>query len=101
MFFKRFNMGCIMRKPVFCTSENKGADQRCDCFTTYIVFSLYFINPKLEASSHGLWLYSLVCDRPGRKPMVFLQCFSFNGFYLIEFFKIIIQKALAVSTTIE
>ena len=30
-------------------------------FATYIVQSLYFINPKFQASSNLLWLYSLVC----------------------------------------
>ena len=33
-----------------------------------IVQSIYFLNPKFQASSHLLWLYSLVCARPGRKP---------------------------------
>ena len=29
--------------------------------------SLYFLNPKLHASSYLLWLYSPVCVGPGRK----------------------------------
>ena len=42
-------------------------------FTTRIVQSLYFLNPKFQASSNlvavqpGLWLYSPVCVRPGWK----------------------------------
>ena len=68
-------MSCVMRKPTFCICENKDADQlrgnrEADqrlCFR-YIVQSLYFLNPKFQASSHLLWLYSLVCVRPGRKP---------------------------------
>ena len=36
--------------------------------TTWIVQSLYFLNPKCQASSHLLWQYSPVCVRPGRKP---------------------------------
>ena len=36
------------------------ADQ-CLCFPTKIVQSLYFLNQKFQASSHLLWLYSLVC----------------------------------------
>ena len=38
-------------------------------FATYIsiVQSFYFINPKFEASSHLLWLYSLVNVGPGRE----------------------------------
>ena len=37
-------------------------------FATRIVQSLYFLNPKFQASRHLLWLYSLVCVGPGRKP---------------------------------
>ena len=37
-------------------------------FTTRIVQSLYFLNPKFQASSHLLWPYSMVCVGPGRKP---------------------------------
>ena len=51
-------------------------------FATRIVQSLYFVNPKFQASSHPLWLCSSVCVRPGRKPRrpVFSQqgsCFVF------------------------
>ena len=37
-------------------------------FATRIVQSLYYLNPKFQASNHLLWLYSLVCVGPGRKP---------------------------------
>ena len=37
-------------------------------FATRIVQSLYFLNPKFQASSHLLGLYSLVCVGPGLKP---------------------------------
>ena len=37
-------------------------------FATWKVQSLYFLNPKFQASSHLLWLYSPVCVGPGRKP---------------------------------
>ena len=37
-------------------------------FATRTVRSLDFLNPKFQASSHLLWLYSPVCIRPGRKP---------------------------------
>ena len=37
-------------------------------FAMWIVQSLYYLNPKFQASSHLLWLYSLVCVGPGRKP---------------------------------
>ena len=36
-------------------------------FATWIVQSLYFLNSKFPASSHPLWLHSLVCVWPGRK----------------------------------
>ena len=66
-----------MRKPVFCICENKDADQlrgvtakliSAFVFATWIVQSLYYLNPKFQAYSLLLWLYSLVCVRPGRKP---------------------------------
>ena len=63
-----------MRKPTFCICETKDADQlrgklvSAFVFATRIVQSLYFLNPKFQASSHLLCVYSLVCVRPGRKP---------------------------------
>ena len=47
-------MSRVMRKPVFCICENKDADQLRSAFvfTTRIVQSLYFLNPKFQASSH-------------------------------------------------
>ena len=38
-------------------------------FAIRIVQSFYFLNPKSHASSNLLWLYSLVCVGPGRKPL--------------------------------
>ena len=46
-------------------------------FATRIVQSLYFLNPKFQASSHLLWLYSLVCIGHGRKPRILV--FSERG----------------------
>ena len=65
-----------MRKPTICICENKDADQlrgtakliSAFVFATWIVQSLYFLNPKFQASSHLEWLYSLVCVRPGQNP---------------------------------
>ena len=58
-----------MRKPAFCICENKDADQlSAFVFATRIVQSLFFLNPKLQVSSHLLWLYSPVCVGPGGKP---------------------------------
>ena len=37
-------------------------------FATWIVQSLYFLNPKFQASCHLLWLYSLDYVGPGLKP---------------------------------
>ena len=37
-------------------------------FATRILQSLFFLNPKCQATSHLLGLYSLVCVGPGRKP---------------------------------
>ena len=48
-------------------------------FATWIVQSLYFLNPKFQASSHLVWLYSPVCVGPGHIPgrPVFSQRGSF------------------------
>ena len=81
-------MSLVVRKPVFCICENKDADQlrgnrEADqrlCFYTRIVQSLFYLNPKFQASSHLLWLYSLVCVRPGRKPR--RPVFSERGSYV-------------------
>ena len=91
----RSDMSLAMRKPDFCICENKDADQlrgnrKADqrlCFrymvaTIRMVQSLYYLNPKFQASSHFLWLYSLVCVGPGRKPRrpVFSQRGSYNTY---------------------
>ena len=63
-------------KTAFCICKNKDADQlrgnpeadHAFVFATQIGQYLYFLNPKFHASSHLLWLYSLVCVRPGLKP---------------------------------
>ena len=49
-------------------------------FATRIVQSLYFLNPKFQASSHLMWMHSLVCVGPGRKPR--RPGFSQRGSYL-------------------
>ena len=64
-----------MRKPNFRICENKDAVQRfavsaqlisASVFAIWIVKSLFYLNPKFQASSHLLWLYSSVCVGPGR-----------------------------------
>ena len=80
-----------MRKPAFCICENKDADQLCGnheadqrlCFVTGIVQSLYFLNPKFQASSHLLWLYSPICVGPVGNPED--RFFSQQGSILIVF----------------
>ena len=62
-------------KTGFCICENKAA------FVSYmyirIVQSLHYLNPKCQASSYRLRLYSPVCVGPGRKargPVFKQQC---------------------------
>ena len=70
------NLSRVMRKPAFCICENKDPDQLCGnreadqrfVFATWIVLSLYFLNPEFQASNHPLWLHNPVCVGPGRKP---------------------------------
>ena len=59
-----------MRQPTICICENKGVDQlrgftaqliSAIVFATQIEQSLYFLNPKFQASSHLLLLFSPVC----------------------------------------
>ena len=74
-----------MRKPVFCICENKDADQLRGnhaaaqrlCFR-YMDSTIPLL-PTFQASSHPLWLYSLVCVGPVRKPrrQIFSRCGSF------------------------
>ena len=63
-----------MRKPAFCICENKDTDQLCGnraadqrLYFLFLVQSLYFLNPKFQAPSHHLWLYSPVCVGSGQK----------------------------------
>ena len=81
------HMSPAVRKPTFCICENKDADQLAVTaqlisafdFIIQKVQSLFFLNPKFQASSHLLWLYSPVCVGPGRKPQ--RQVFSQRGSY--------------------
>ena len=79
--FLEMKMSLVMRKPAFCICENKDADQLCGnrkadtaklisafVFATQIIQSIYYLNSKFQASSHLLWLYSLVSVGQGRKP---------------------------------
>ena len=81
-----------MVKPAFCKGENKDAHQLrgkctadpCICFFAQIVHLLSFLNPKFQASSLRVWLYSLVGFGPGRKlrRQVYSQLGSNHGLFL-------------------
>ena len=82
-------MSLVVRKPAFCICENKDADQlrgnrEADqrlCFRYIESKSLFYLNPKFQASSHLLWLYSMVYVGPGRKP----EClFSHNEAHIAK-----------------
>ena len=49
-------IGRVTRKPTFCICKNKAADQlrgiSAFIFATRIVQSLFFLNPKFQASSY-------------------------------------------------
>ena len=70
-------MSRVIKKWLFAYAKTK-----TQVFATWIVQSLYFLNPKFQASSQLLWLHSLVCVGPGRKPRrpVFSQRGSLTHF---------------------
>ena len=84
------NMSFVVRKPAFCLCQNKDAISfavtakliSAFVFATRIVQSLYYLNPKFQASINFLWLYSPVCVGPGRKPR--RPVFSQRGSYEIQ-----------------
>ena len=65
-----------MRKPAFAYAKTKTQISfavtakliSAFVFATRIEQSLFYLNPKFQACSHLLWLYSLVCTGPGQKP---------------------------------
>ena len=82
-------LSLCMRKPTICIGENKDADQlrgnreadHAFVFATRIVQFLFFLNPKFQASSLLLSLYSPVCVGPGRKSRK--PVFSRRGSFII------------------
>ena len=65
----------VVRKPAFCiyAKTKKQISFAVTAklisafvFATQIVQSLYYLNPKFQASSHLLWLHRPVCVGPGR-----------------------------------
>ena len=77
----------MMRKPFFAYAKTKTQISfavtakliSAFVFATRKVQSLYFLNPKFQASSRLLWLCSPVCVGPGRKPR--RPVFSQRGSY--------------------
>ena len=69
-------MSRVVRKPAFAYAKTKTQISfavtakliSAFVFATRIVQSLFYLNPKFQASSHIQSLYSPVCVRPGRKP---------------------------------
>ena len=65
-----------MRKPAFAYAKTKTQISfavtakliSAFVFATQIERFLFFLNPKVQASSYLLWLYSPVCVGPGRNP---------------------------------
>ena len=74
--FRNTDLSLVMRKTFFAYVKTKTQTscavtaQLISAFVTAtrMVQSLYFLNPKFQASSFLLWLQSLVCVGPGRKP---------------------------------
>ena len=69
-------MSLVVRKPAFAYTKTK---TQISCavtaqlisafvFAIRIVQSLFYLNPKFQAPSHRLWLYSPVNVGPGLKP---------------------------------
>ena len=83
----------VMRKPFFAYAKTKRQIRfavtvtakliSAFVFATRIVQSLYFLNPKFQASSYLLWLYSPVCIGPVRKPE---RWFSHDTAHFVFFF---------------
>ena len=64
-----FKWAASWENLLFFKCENKDEDRFCAfVFAPGMLQSLYFLNPKFQASSHLLWLYSPLCVGPGRKP---------------------------------
>ena len=53
---------------VFIFYEPRSKENLLSAYAKRNAHHLYFLNPKFQASSHLLWLYSLVCVDIGQKP---------------------------------
>ena len=72
------DLSLVVRKTAICRYAKTKTQISCAVtaklisafvFTKLIVQSLYYLNPKFQASSHLLWLYSPVCVGPGQEPL--------------------------------
>ena len=72
-----------MRKPDFCICAKTKTQISCTVsaqlisafvFAIRIVQFLYYLNPKFQAFSHLLWLYSPVCVGPGTEIIKLFSC---------------------------
>ena len=70
-------MSGVVRKPAFCFAVTDFV------FATRIVQFIFYLNPKFQASSHLVCLYSLVCVGPGRKLL--RPVFAQRGSYIITY----------------
>ena len=99
-----YYMSSIVRKPAFCiyaktkTQINFAVSAKLISaffFATLIVQSLYFLNPRFQASSHLLCLHSPVCVGPGQKSQG--PVFSRHGSYLYYVAKTNVLISLAIT----
>ena len=97
-------MSLVVRKPFFAYAKTK---TQISCavtaklisayvFATWIVQTLYFLNPTFQASSQLLWLYSLVCIGHGRKPR--RPVFSQRGSYIIAVPNMLVHQQIIIMT---
>ena len=84
-----YYLSLVVRKSVFLHMAKTKTQISCTVtaqlisafvFAIWIVQSLYYLNPKFQASCHLLWLYSPVFVGPSWKPRrsIFSQRGSFN-----------------------
>ena len=61
---KNLVISYVKTKPQIRCAETAQQVISAFVFASYIVLSLYFLNPKFQASYHLLWLFSQVCVGP-------------------------------------
>ena len=78
-----------MKKPAFCICKTKRRISfavtakliSAFVFTTRLVQPLYFLNPKFQASSNLLWLYSRPVWDLVENPKDWFSCFAAHSFH--------------------